>query len=63
MQSLDLGGYGITKILVKKRAQILETIVITVLKYGSVNVVIYNTFKTKAILFSKPYHSKLSKQL
>lgn len=47
--------------LIKKIAQILEIMAITILKQANINLIIYNMSKIEAILFFKLCYQQLSK--
>lgn len=46
---------------VKEIARILETVVKTVLEWGTANAVTYDTLKTEAVLFSRSHCQQLNK--
>lgn len=56
-------GFIASGSLVKEIVKTLEKVAKTVLEWGTLNAVIYDTPKTKAVFFSKLHRQQLSKQL
>ena len=63
MSFIDDLGFLIADRSINKIAKTLEKVRRIALKWGANNAVIYNTSKTKAVLFSKTYWQKLAKLL
>ena len=56
-------GFIASGSLVKEVVKTLEEVPCTVLEWGTLNAVTYDTAKTEAVLFSKSHRQRLSKQL
>ena len=59
---MDDLGFTASGSSVKEIGKILE-VAKTVLQWGTLNAVMYDTTKTEAVLFSKSHRQRLSKQL
>lgn len=53
----------VSETLVKKIVQTSETVVITVLKWDSINAVTYDAIIIEFVMFSKSHRQRLSEQL